>query len=51
MIEIWMKNYLVSDTNYNIVNLLCPKFQQELTNNVRWTSRVRDTTRVVYNYE
>ena len=33
MIEIWMKNHLVSDRNCNIVNLQCP-------NNVRFTLSV-----------
>ena len=43
MIEIWMKNYLVSDCNYNTVNLLSPKKWQEMTINVGLTFKVGDT--------
>ena len=35
MIEIWMKNHLVSDSNYNIVNLRYPETLQGMTKNVK----------------
>ena len=42
MLEIWMKNNLVSDNNYNIVNLLSPPptKSQGMTNNVGLTYMV-----------
>ena len=47
MIETWMKSHLVSDTNYNIVNLWCPKTLRGRTNDVRIAFSVGDTTYAV----
>ena len=44
MIEVWMKNHLVSDKNHSIANLQCP-----MATNVRFTFSVRDTTQTAYN--
>jgi hypothetical protein len=43
MLEIWMKKQLVSDNNYNIVNLYPPKFSQRMTKYVGLTFSVSDT--------
>ena len=44
MIEMWMKNYLVSDNNCNIVNLQCPqKFHKDWQLNVGLPFIVSDT--------
>ena len=44
-----MENHLVGDTNCNIVNLECPKtFLQGMTNNVRFSVSVSDTTHAIY---
>jgi hypothetical protein len=42
MNQIWMENHLVSDNNYNIVNLYSPKNLQGMTNNVVFTFSVGD---------
>ena len=45
MIEIWMRNHLVSDNNCNTINLQSPQlFLQVMTNNVGPTINVDDTT-------
>ena len=44
MIEIWMKNHLVSVKNYNTIYLFSPKKLQRMTNNVGLTFSVGDTT-------
>jgi hypothetical protein len=44
MIEILMKNHLLSDNNYNTVNLQSPKFLQRMTNYVGLTFSVGDAT-------
>ena len=43
MIEIWMRNHLVSDINCNIVNVILPNKLQRMTNNVGLTFGVGDT--------
>ena len=43
MIEIWMKNVLVSGSNCNIVILLSSKNLQGMRNNIGLTYRVGDT--------
>ena len=43
MIEIWMKNHLVSDSNCNPVNLSSPKKSQGMANSVGLTFNVGDT--------
>ena len=43
MIECWMKNHLVSDSNYNIVNLQFPQKITRIANNVGLTYSVGDT--------
>ena len=43
MIEIWLKTHLISDSNFNIVILW------GMTNNVKLTFVVGETTRAVYN--
>jgi hypothetical protein len=44
MVQIWMKNYLVSDNNCNIVDLYnILKILQGMTNNVGLTFSVGDT--------
>ena len=51
MIETWMKDHLVSDSNYNTVNLQCAiSFLQGLAYNVRFTFNDSDTTHAVYNW-
>ena len=42
IIEIWMRNHLVSVSNCNIVNLRCPNFSQEMTNTDKFTCTVGD---------
>ena len=50
MIEVLMKNHLVSDTNCNVVNPCYPIFfDKEQQNNVRFTFSVGDTTHAVHN--
>ena len=49
MIEIWMKQHLVSDIHCDIVINNAQIFVQGMTNNVRFTFRVDDTSRAVYN--
>ena len=50
MTEIWMKIHLVSDKNYNILKSTMPiTFVHGMTDNVRFTSSVSDTTRATYN--
>jgi len=44
MIEIWMKNHSVSDSNCNTINLNPLKILQEMTNNVGLAFSVGDTT-------
>ena len=43
MIEIWVKSYLVSDSNCNVINLESPKNLQIMKNNVGLTFSVGDT--------
>ena len=43
MIEIWVKSYLVSDSNCNVINLESPKKLQIMKNNVGLTFSVGDT--------
>ena len=43
MIEIWMKNHLVSDNNCNTITLCSPKNLQGMTKNVGLTFSVGDT--------
>ena len=43
MIEIWIKNHLVSGSDCNTVNLESPKNLQGMTNNVGLTLSVGDT--------
>ena len=50
MIQVWMKDHLVSDNIYNTIKSIVPKYIfQGLMNNVRFTFSVGDTTRAVYN--
>ena len=42
-----MKNHLVSDNNYNIVNLQYCVFKQRMMNNFRFTFSVGGTTRAI----
>ena len=44
MIEIWMKNHLVSDSNCNTIRLYSSKTLQGMANNVGLTLSVGDTT-------
>jgi hypothetical protein len=44
MIEMQMKNHLVSDSNCNVVNLQSPKRLQGMTNHIAFTFSVCDTT-------
>ena len=45
-----MKNYLVNDSNCNVVNVYAQNYGlQGMTNNVRFTFSVGGTTRVVCN--
>ena len=44
MIEFWMKNHLVNDSNCNIVNLWTPIFLQGMINSVGLTFSVGVTT-------
>ena len=49
VIEIWMENHLVSNNNYNIVNLWYSIFlYKEWKVNVRFAQNVGDATWVVY---
>lgn len=48
-LEILWKIYLASERNCNTIILSCPKFILRMTNNVRFTSRVGDSTWAVYN--
>ena len=43
MIEIWMKNHLVSDSNCNTVNIFSLKKLQGMTYNIGLTLSVSDT--------
>ena len=49
MIEIWMKNHLVSDNYCNIVIYKAQIILQGMTNYVWFTFNVGDTTQAVYN--
>ena len=46
MIEIWMKNHLVSDNNCNIVKIKSLKYLQGMANNVGLKSSVGDNSKV-----
>ena len=48
MIEIWMQNQLIIDSNCNTVNLYSKKLQG-MTNNIGLTFSVSDTKTAVYN--
>ena len=49
MIEIWMQNQLIIDSNCNTANLYSKKLQG-MTNNIGLTFSVSDTKTAVYNY-
>jgi hypothetical protein len=50
MIEIWMKINVVTDHSCNIEkNIQCLQFLLEMTNNIKFTFSIGDTTPAVYN--
>ena len=49
MIENWLKNDIISDTNCNGVVYNAPIRSKGMTNNASFTFSASDTTRAIYN--